>query len=84
MMRLRKKKPSVPSCANAGLFFETLEERSLLAAVVTDKLDYAPAETALITATDYHVGDVHLSGYSVAEAVGLPRAQAEITPRRGG
>jgi tRNA A37 threonylcarbamoyltransferase TsaD len=38
-------------------FFETLEDRRLLATVLTDKLDYAPAETALITASDFERGE---------------------------
>ena len=39
------------------LFLERLEERSLLASVMTDKLDYAPAETALITASGFQSGE---------------------------
>ncbi len=38
-------------------FFESLEDRRLLATVVTDKLDYRPAETALITASDFQRGE---------------------------
>src|SRR5262245_46860766 len=38
-------------------FFEPLEDRRLLAAVATDKLDYRPAETARITATDFRQGE---------------------------
>src|SRR5262245_49718066 len=38
-------------------FLESLEDRSLLASVTTDKLDYTPGSTALITATGYQVGE---------------------------
>ena len=41
-----------------GLMLESLERRLLLAAeVTTDKLDYAPAETALISASNFQVGE---------------------------
>ncbi len=39
------------------LFLEGLEDRALLATVVTDKPDYAPSETALITASGYQPGE---------------------------
>jgi hypothetical protein len=39
------------------LFLEGLERRDLLAGVTTDKLDYHPADTAMITASGYQVGE---------------------------
>ena len=39
------------------LTLESLEVRSLLAGVTTDKLDYAPGETAIITAEGFAVGE---------------------------
>jgi uncharacterized protein YndB with AHSA1/START domain len=50
------------------LFLEGLEDRSLLASVVTDKPDYNAGETALISATGYQPGEtvrfqvVHIDG----------------------
>jgi len=38
------------------LFLETLENRALMAALTTDALDYAPASTAYLTASDFSFG----------------------------
>ncbi len=41
----------------SGLLLEQLEDRRLLAVVATDLADYAPADTALISATGYQPGE---------------------------
>ncbi|MFM2096492.1 MAG: hypothetical protein RIS70_3616, partial [Planctomycetota bacterium] len=39
------------------LTLESLEGRALMAGVTTDKLDYAPGDTAIITAEGFAVGE---------------------------
>ncbi len=57
VIRRRSRQTAASVRQNRRLFLESLEDRALLAAVVTDKPDYAPAETALISATGYQLGE---------------------------
>ncbi|MGI8981137.1 MAG: DUF7507 domain-containing protein, partial [Pirellulaceae bacterium] len=54
-------------------FLERLEDRSLLATVMTDKPDYAPGETA----------DVSASGFQIGEAVQFQVLHTDGTPNTG-
>src|SRR5262245_44897615 len=56
-----------------SFFLERLEDRSLLASVTTDKLDYSPGDSALIMA----------SGYQVGEAVQFQVLHTDGTPNTG-
>src|SRR5262245_3742104 len=59
-------------------FFESLEDRSLLASVATDKLDYLPGDTALIQATGYQVGEA--VQFQVLHTDGTPNTGNGHTP----
>src|SRR5262249_31754190 len=56
--RSRKARTSSKSRLGRKLAFEVLEDRTLLSALLwTDKPGYAPGETAVLTGTDFQVGE---------------------------